>query len=145
MNLSGRRGPHFDAMLGEFASLLIRRSYGCCLLQGPFLFPLTVALAKVLLCWGSRLMWTALREHVAHVIRTVESHKYAYSFLCNVQRRGGTPQGRAGGQAGGVFAHGPTYGVDYSDRTAPVRTIPYRTVFLVQYRLFHWGFSSMTY
>ncbi len=31
-NQCGKRGPHFEAMLRELASLLIKRSSGCCLL-----------------------------------------------------------------------------------------------------------------
>ena len=103
MNQCGRRGPHFDAMLREFASLLIKRSSGCSLLQGPFALPPTVTLAKVLSCWGSRLTWTAQREHAAQVIRAVESHKSATSFMSVVQRCGGTLWRRAGGQAGWQF------------------------------------------
>jgi len=62
-NQCGKRGPHFEATLREFASLLIKRSSGCCLLQGLFAIPPKVALAKVLSCWaGSRLTWTAQRE-----------------------------------------------------------------------------------
>ncbi len=48
MNQCGRRGPHFEAILREHASLMIRRTSGCRLLQGPFAVPPTVALAKVL-------------------------------------------------------------------------------------------------
>ena len=59
MNQRGRRGPHFQTMLREFASLLIKRSSGCNLLQGPFALPPTVALAKVLSYWGTILTWTA--------------------------------------------------------------------------------------
>ena len=55
MNQCGRRGPYFDSMLRDFASLLIRRSSGCILLQGPFALPPTVALVKVLSCLRSRL------------------------------------------------------------------------------------------
>jgi len=32
MNKCGKRGPHFQALLLEFASLLIKRSSGCRLL-----------------------------------------------------------------------------------------------------------------
>ena len=59
MNPCGRRGPRFEAMIREFASLLIKRSSGCNLFQGPFALPPTFALAKVLSCWAARLTWTA--------------------------------------------------------------------------------------
>ena len=55
LNQCGKRGPHFEAPLREFASLLIKRSSGCNLLQGPFAIPPTVALARILSCWGARL------------------------------------------------------------------------------------------
>ena len=80
-NQCGKRGPHFEATLREFASLLIKRSSGCCLLQGPIAIPPKVALARVLSCRGSRLAWTAQRELAAHVIIGVESHKAAATFL----------------------------------------------------------------
>ena len=71
MNQCGRRGPHFEATLLEFASLLIKRSSGCCLLQAPFAIPLVVALSKVLNSRGARLTWAAQREHTAQIIRGV--------------------------------------------------------------------------
>jgi hypothetical protein len=76
------QGPHFEATLREFATLLIKRSFGCHLLQGPFSIPPSVALAKVLSCWGSsRLTWTAQRELATQVIRGVEAHKVDVAFL----------------------------------------------------------------
>ena len=71
----GRRGPHFDAILREMASLLIKRPAGCRLLKGPFALPPTVALAKVISSWGARLTWTAQREHAAQIVKAVENHK----------------------------------------------------------------------
>ena len=47
-NQCGKRGPHFEATLREFATLLIKGSSGCHLLQGPFTIPPSVVLAKVL-------------------------------------------------------------------------------------------------
>jgi len=81
LNQCGRRGPHFDAILREHASLMIRRPSGCRLLQGPFAVPPTVALAKVLSAWGARLTWATQREHAAQVIRSVETHKAAAAFI----------------------------------------------------------------
>ncbi len=131
MNKCGRRGPHFDAMLREFASLMIKRSSGCSLLQGPFALPPTVAMAKVLSCWGSRLTWTAQREHDAQVIRAVESHKSATSFMSVVHNCGGTPGRRAGGQAGWQSCGRAGWlagGFHAQVPTEPIGPIPYGTV-----------------
>ncbi len=101
MNQCGRRGPHFDAMLLEHASLLIKRSSGCSLLQGPFAVPPSVALSKVLSVWGNRITWTAQRELAAQVIRGTESHKSCSAFLSSTAAPvfgGSVPGGRAGGQ-----------------------------------------------
>ncbi len=81
MNQCGRRGPHFEAILREHASILVKRPSGCRLLQGPFAVPPTVALAKVLSAWGARLTWTAQREYATQIIRAVETHKAASDFL----------------------------------------------------------------
>ena len=106
MNQCGKRGPHFQALLLEFASLLIKRSSGRRLLQGPFAIPPSVALSKVLNCWGARLTWAAQKEYAAQVIRGVESRKFATSFICSAAGRGdaipGVPGGRAGGQRGWI-------------------------------------------
>ena len=100
----GKRGPHFRALLLEFASLLIKRSSGCRLLQGPFAVPPSVALSKVLNCWGARLTWAAQKEHAAQGIRGMESRESAASFISFAAGRGdaipGVPGGRAGGQRG---------------------------------------------
>jgi hypothetical protein len=81
MNQCGRRGPHFEAILREHASIMINRPSGCRLLQGPLAVPPTVALAKVLAVWGARLTLTTQREFVAQIIRAVETHKAAADFL----------------------------------------------------------------
>ncbi len=83
-NQCGRRGPHFESTLREFAYLLIKRASGCRLLQGPFAIPPTMALNKVLCMWGARLTWTTQRELAAQVIRGVQVHKVAASFLSSV-------------------------------------------------------------
>jgi hypothetical protein len=103
MNQCGRRGPHFEAMLLEQASLLIKRSSGCALLQGPFAVPPSVALSKVLSAWGNRITWTAQRELAAQVIRGTESHKSCSAFLSYTAAPGcggSVPGGRAGSQHG---------------------------------------------
>ena len=104
MNQCGKRGPHFQALLLECASLLVKRSSGCRLLQGPFAVPPSVALSKVLNCWGARLTWAAQKKHAAQVIRGVESKKSDATFILSAAGRGdampGIPGGRAGGQRG---------------------------------------------
>jgi len=92
MNQCGRRGPHFDAILREMASLLIKRPAGCRLLQGPFALPPTVALAKVLSSWGARLTWTAQREHAAQIVKVVEAHKGASVFMSSADTLNTAPQ-----------------------------------------------------
>jgi hypothetical protein len=81
LNQFGRKGPHFEAILCEHASLLMKRASGCRLLQGPFAVPPTVALAKVLSTWGARLAWAAQREHNAQIIKAVVNHMSATVFI----------------------------------------------------------------
>jgi hypothetical protein len=38
LNHFGLRGPHFQAVLKEFATIVVTRPEGCSLLQGPFAF-----------------------------------------------------------------------------------------------------------
>ncbi len=80
MNQCGKRGPHFDALLRESASVMIKRPAGCRLLQGPFAVPPTVALGKIFATWGARLTWATQREHAAQIVRAVEIHKTAAAF-----------------------------------------------------------------
>jgi hypothetical protein len=84
MNQFGRHGPHFEAALREHASLMIKRPSGCRLPQGPLAVPPTVALAKVLSAWGTRLTWTAQREYAAQTIKAVETHKAAAVFSTTI-------------------------------------------------------------
>jgi len=65
LNHLGLRGGHFRAMLKEFATILVTRPGGCSLLQGPFALSINGALHKILNSWGSRLTWTAQREHAS--------------------------------------------------------------------------------
>jgi hypothetical protein len=83
-NQCGKRGLHYESTLREFASLFIKRASGCRLLQGPLIIPPTVALNKVLSTWGARLTRTTQRELAAQVIRGVQVHKAAATFLKNV-------------------------------------------------------------
>jgi len=110
LNQCGRRGPHFDAILLEHASLMIRRPSGCRLLQGPFAVPPTVALAKILSAWGTRLTWTAQREYAAQIVRAVETHKAASDFLsCSTILR---VTGQGGGAGRGLLGPGSNSGWD---------------------------------
>jgi len=59
MNECGRKRPHYSAILREIASLMITRPVECRMLQGPFLLPPTVAMAKLLSTCGARLSWAA--------------------------------------------------------------------------------------
>jgi hypothetical protein len=55
INHLGIRGGHFQALLKEFATILVTRPGGCVLLQGPFALSINGALQKILNTWGSRL------------------------------------------------------------------------------------------
>ncbi len=44
LNHMGLRGPHFQAMLKEFASILVTKPDGCSLMRGPFALTHTGAL-----------------------------------------------------------------------------------------------------
>jgi hypothetical protein len=81
LNQCGRRGPYFEAILREHASLVIKRPSGCRPLHDHFAVPRTVALAKVLSTWGTRLTWAAQREHAIRIIRAVETHKTTIAFI----------------------------------------------------------------
>ena len=61
----GLRGPHFQAVLKEFASILVTKLEGCSLLRGPFALTPTGAFTKILRTWGARITWTAQREHAS--------------------------------------------------------------------------------
>ena len=65
LNHLGLRGGHFQAMLKEFAMILVTMLGGCSLLQGPFALSINGALHKTLNTWGSHLTWTAQRGHAA--------------------------------------------------------------------------------
>jgi hypothetical protein len=63
LNHLGLRGGHFKAMLEKFATILVTNPGGCSLLQGPFALSINGVIHKILNTWGSRLIWTAQREH----------------------------------------------------------------------------------
>jgi len=52
LNHLGLRGPHFQAMLKEFASIMVTKPERCSLLKGPFASTHTGALHKILRTWG---------------------------------------------------------------------------------------------
>ena len=43
------------------------------MLHGPFALSINGALLKILDTWGSRLTWTAQREHAAHIVASLDS------------------------------------------------------------------------
>ena len=71
LNHLGLRGGHFQAVLKEFATILVTRPGGCALLQVPFALSINGALLKILNTWGSRLTWTAQREHAAQIVSSM--------------------------------------------------------------------------
>ncbi len=58
LNHLGLRGPHFQVVLKEFASLLVTKPEGCLLLKGPFALTHTGDLQKIPRTWGARITWT---------------------------------------------------------------------------------------
>ena len=53
LNQFGLRGPHFQSVLKEFATIVVTRPEGCPPLQGPFALTHYGALHKILRTWGS--------------------------------------------------------------------------------------------
>ena len=74
-------------MLKEFATILVARLGGCSLLQGPFALSLNRALHKILDTWGSRLTWTAQREHAAQIVSAMDSFYASAHFLSVLDQR----------------------------------------------------------
>ena len=72
LNHMGLRGGHFQALLKEYATILVTKPGGCSLLHGPFALSLDGALHKILNTWGSRLTWTAQREHAAQIVGAMD-------------------------------------------------------------------------
>ena len=73
LNHMGMRGNHFQALLKEFATILVTKPGGCSLLQGPFALSINGALHKILNSWGSRLTWTAQREHASQIVGAMDT------------------------------------------------------------------------
>jgi len=55
LNHFGLRGPHFQSVLKEFATILVTKPEGCSILQGPFALIHTGGMHKILRTWGSHL------------------------------------------------------------------------------------------
>jgi hypothetical protein len=97
LNHMGLRGPHFQALLKEFASILVTKPEGCPLLSGPFALTHTAALQKIMRTWGARITWTTQREHAGQILRGMQAFHDAVAF-----ERGWT----AGGSGGFVEGFG---------------------------------------
>jgi hypothetical protein len=52
MNHCGLRGGHFNALLEEYATIMVTRPQGCPLMHGTFAFSTNGALRKILRTWG---------------------------------------------------------------------------------------------
>jgi hypothetical protein len=89
-NHFGLRGPHFQVVLQEFATLLVAKPGGCPLLKGPFALTHTAAINHILHAWGGTLTWTLQREHAAQLVKGMLSFWDSMSFL------GGTSWGGGG-------------------------------------------------
>jgi len=74
-NQFGRRGPHFQAALDEFASELVLRPSGCCLLSGPSRQTPREATQSILRRWGARLTLVFEREHAAQILQAVDQFR----------------------------------------------------------------------
>jgi len=71
----------------EFATILITRPGGCSLLHGPFAISLDGALHKIINIWGSRLTWTAQREHSSQIVGAMDSFYASAHFLSVLDQR----------------------------------------------------------
>ena len=61
---------------------------GCVLLQGPFALSVNGVLHKILNTWGSRLTWTAKREHASQIVGAMDAF-FAGAHFLSVQNPGG--------------------------------------------------------
>jgi len=80
LNPFGLRGPYFQAVIEEFATILVTEPGGCSLLQGPFGLAHSGALHKIMRAWGSRLAMVAQRQHASQLVRGMHAF-YASSTL----------------------------------------------------------------
>ena len=90
LNHLGLRGPHFQAVLKEFASILVTKPEGCSLLKGPFALTHSGALQLIIRTWGARITWTAQREHAGQILRGLQAFHDGVAFARNWGGGGGT-------------------------------------------------------
>ena len=69
LNHLGFRGPHIQAVLKEFATILVTKPKGCSLLHGPFALTHTGAMQNMFGTRGSRLTWTTQRDYANELER----------------------------------------------------------------------------
>jgi len=81
LNHVGLRGSHFQAVLKEFATIVVTRPEGCYLLQGPFALTHSGALHKIMRSWGSLLTWTPQREHASQIVKWLQSFYDSSAFV----------------------------------------------------------------
>jgi len=75
------RGPHFQATLKElFATILVTKPEGCSLLRDSFALTPSGSLHKIHM-WGTRLTWTAQREHASQTVRGMQSFFDSDAFM----------------------------------------------------------------
>jgi hypothetical protein len=86
LNHFGLRGPHFQAVLKEFATIVVTKPEECSLLRGSFALTHSGALHKILRCWGSSLTWTTHREHFGHIVRGLQAFYDSVAFVMNWER-----------------------------------------------------------
>jgi hypothetical protein len=90
LNHLGLRGPHFQSLLKEFASILVTKPEGCSLLRGPFALSHSAALKYILGTWGARITWTAQREHAGQILRGLQAFHDGAAFSRGWVGHGGT-------------------------------------------------------
>jgi len=93
LNHMGLRGPHFQAMLKEFASILVTKPEGCSLSRGPFALTHSGALKEILCTWGARITWTTQREHVGQILRGLQAFHDGVAFSRGWAGLGGNGDG----------------------------------------------------
>ena len=96
INHCGRRGPHFNAIMHQFASLVVTRPSGCRLLKGPFAQTQASAMGTILTRWGARLTWVVQREFSAQILRALDSSQAAAAFINSFGEASGRPSGSTG-------------------------------------------------
>jgi len=94
LNYLGLRGPHFQAFLKEFASIMVTKPEGCYLLKGSFALTHTGALHNILRTRGARIItWTTQREHAGQIVRGMHAF---YDGVAFTMRWGGGARGGCG-------------------------------------------------